>query len=83
MQSAEKLFRATPLTFQGRIHKIQKGVGGTLNSSILDTFYFSKPEFYTNNTKFERERGGRAPLDPTLNPPMLFKKWEIFFPFCQ
>ena len=52
MQNAGKLFRAAPLTFQGRIQKIQKGVGGTLNSSILDTFYFSKPEFYTNNTKF-------------------------------
>ena len=32
--------------------EIQKGVGGTLNSSILDTFYFSRSEFYTNNTKF-------------------------------
>ena len=46
MQSAGKLFRATALTFQGRIQKIQKGVAGTLYSSILDTFYFSETEFY-------------------------------------
>ena len=35
MHSAGKLFRATALTFQGRIQKIQKGVAGTLSSSIL------------------------------------------------
>ena len=33
-------------------------------SSILDTFYFSETEFYTKNTKFQRKRGGRGPLDP-------------------
>ena len=72
MQSAGKLFGATPLTFQGRIQKIQKGVAGTLYSSILDTFYFSETEFYTNNTKFQRKKGGRGPLGPPLNPPVLF-----------
>jgi len=34
-----------------RIQKIQKEVPGTLNSSILDSFYFSEMEFYKNNTE--------------------------------
>ena len=58
-----------PFTSQGRIQKIQKGVAGTLNSSILDTFYFSETEFYKNNTKSQRERGGHSPLGPPQNPP--------------
>ena len=39
-------------SLQGRIQKTQKGVTGTLNSSILDTFYFSETELYKNNPKF-------------------------------
>jgi len=35
-------------------------VAGTLNSSILVTLYLSETEFYKNNTKFKRKRGGRA-----------------------
>ena len=49
---------------QGRIQKSQKGVAGTLNSSILNTFYFSETEFYKNNTNFQGKRGSRGPLDP-------------------
>ena len=40
-----------PDQIQGRIQKIQKGVAGTLNSSILHTFYFSEIEFFKNNKK--------------------------------
>ena len=40
--------------YRGRIQKIQKGVAGTLNSSILNTFYFFETEFF----------------GPPLNPPM-------------
>ena len=58
---------------QGRIKKIQEGAAGTLNSCILDTFYFSETEFYKNNTKFRKKRGGRGPLGPLLNPPMATK----------
>ena len=60
-------------TYQGRIQKIQKGVSQTLNSSILDTFYFFEIKFYKNNTKFQRKRGGRVPLGPPLNPPILMR----------
>ena len=49
---------------QGRIQKSQKGVAGSLNSSILNTFYFSETEFYKNNTNFQRKRVGRGPLGP-------------------
>ena len=52
---------------QGRIQNIQKGVARSLNSSILDTFYFSEAEFYKNNTKFQRKRSGQG---PPLKPPM-------------
>ena len=41
-----------------------------MGGSILDTYYFSVMEFYKNNTKFQRKRGGRGPLGPPLNPPM-------------
>ena len=41
-----------------------------IGGSILDTYYFSVMEFYKNNTKFQRKRGGRGPLSPPLNPPM-------------
>ena len=46
---------------QGRIQKSQKGVAGTLNSSILNTFYFSETEFYKNNTNFQGKRVAAAP----------------------
>ena len=36
-----------------QIQKIQKGVAGTLNSSILDTFYCSETEFYKMIQKFK------------------------------
>ena len=49
---------------QRRIQKSQRGVTGTLNSSILNTFYFSETEFYKNNTNFQRKRSGRGPLGP-------------------
>lgn len=49
---------------QRRIQKSQRGVAGTLNSSILNTFYFSETEFYKNNTNFQRKRSGRGPLGP-------------------
>ena len=52
------------------IQKILKWVAWIINSSILDTYYFSVMEFYKNNTKFQRKRGGRGPLGPPLNPPM-------------
>ena len=51
---------------------ISAGAAGTLNGSILDTFYFSEMGFYKNNTKFQRKRGGRCPLGPSLNLPMHF-----------
>ena len=54
------------------IQKIQKGVAGTLHSSILDSFYFSEMEFCKNNTEVQRKRSGRGPLGPPLNPPMVF-----------
>lgn len=41
-----------------------------MGGSILDTYYFSAMEFYKNNTKFLRKRGGRGPLGPPLNLPM-------------
>ena len=46
---------------QGRIQKSQKEVAWTLNSSILNNFYFSDTEFYKNSTNFQRKRGGLAP----------------------
>ena len=55
---------------QGRIQNIQKGVARSLNSSILDTFYFSEAEFYKNNTKFQRKRSGQGLIGPLLKPPM-------------
>ena len=55
---------------QSRIQKIQKWVAWIINSSILDTFYFSEVEFYKSNTKFQRKRGRRGPLGPSLNRPM-------------
>ena len=55
---------------QGRIQNIQKGVARSLNSSILDTFYFSEAEFYKNNTKFQRKRSGQGLIGPPLKPPM-------------
>lgn len=55
---------------QGRIQNIQKGVARSLNSSILDTFYFSEAEFYKHNTKFQRKRSGQGLIGPLLKPPM-------------
>ena len=55
---------------QGRIQNIQKGVARSLNSSILDTFYFSEAEFYKNNTKFQGKRSGQGLIGPSLKPPM-------------
>ena len=59
---------------QGQIQKIQKGVAGTLNISILDIFYFSKTEFYKNNSKGQRKRGDHSPLGPALNLPIVSVK---------
>ena len=44
--------------------KIRKGVAGTLNNSILDSFNFSEMEFYKNNTEVRRKRGDCSPLGP-------------------
>lgn len=55
---------------QGRIQNIQKGVARSLNSSILDTFYFPETEFYKNNTKSQRKRSGQGLIGPPLKPPM-------------
>ena len=57
-----------------RTQKIRKGVAGTLNNSILDPFYCSETEFYKNNTKVQRKRGGRGPLGPPLNLPIVSVK---------
>ena len=56
------------------IQKIQKGVAGTLNSSILGSFYCSEMEFYKNNTEVQRKRGGGDLLSPPLNLPMVSVK---------
>ena len=57
---------------RGGSKKVQKGIAGTLNNSILDPFfYFSATEFYKDNTKFQRRRGGRGSLGPPLNQPMI------------
>ena len=47
-----------------RTQKIRKGVAGTLNNSILDSFNFSEMEFYKNNTEVRRKRGDSSPLSP-------------------
>ena len=57
-----------------RIQKIQKGVAGTLNNCILDSFNLSEMEFYKNNTEVRRKRGGCSPLGPPLNLSMVFVK---------
>jgi len=49
---------------------ISEWAAGTLNGSILDTVFFPEMEFYKNNTKFQRKRGGHCPLGPPLNLPM-------------
>ena len=50
----------TVITFgfwQVRILKIQKGVAGTLNSSILGTFHFSETEFYKKQIQNLKGKG--------------------------
>ena len=44
-----------------QIQKIQKGVAGTLNSSILDTFYCSETESYKMIQKFKGKGVATAP----------------------
>ena len=44
-----------------RTQKIRKGVAGTLNNSILDSFNFSEMEFYKNNTEVQRKEVTAAP----------------------
>ena len=63
---------------QGRIQKSQKGVAGTLNSSILNTFYFSETEFSKNNTNFQRKRSDRGPLYPPAS-----KSAHVMFLACH
>ena len=53
---------------QGPIQNIQKGMAMIL-ASYIDTFLLFC-EFYNNNTKFQRKRGGRGPLGHSLNPPV-------------
>ena len=55
-----------------RTQKIRKGVAGTLNNAILDSFNFSEMEFYKNNTEVRRKRGDCSPLSPPLNSSMVF-----------
>ena len=62
---------------QEQIQKIQKGVAGTFNSSILDTFLFFWVRIIEKYTKFQRKRGGCGPLGPRLNPPMEYI-WHEF-----
>ena len=54
--------------------KIRKGVAGTLNNSILDSFNFSEMEFYKNNTEVQRKEVAAAPSAHPLNPSMVFVK---------
>lgn len=43
-------------------------------ASYIDAFYFSDNSI-KNNTKFQRKRGGRGPLYPPLNLPLI----KLFF----
>ena len=55
---------------RGRIQKIHKAVGGHLPACQIYRYFLFFWEFYKNNTKFQRKRGGYGPLCPPLNPSL-------------
>ena len=56
----------------GADQKIRKGVAGTL--AQLCRYFLFFWEFYKNNTKFQRKKGGWAPLGPPLNRQLALVK---------
>ena len=70
--AVSKLDGQQQLTFSMTIHHGCPEVGA--ENSERGSFYFSDVEFFKNNTKGQKKRGGRSPFCPPLNRPIVSVK---------